>query len=69
VQQWMNKITLDSIGVGGFGHDFKSLEGHESPVVNVFKAFNESRGNGARMLFLIGSIFPFITKFQRKESG
>ncbi|KAF8344577.1 cytochrome P450 [Amanita rubescens] len=67
VQQWMNKITLDSIGVGGFGHDFKSLEGHESPVVNVFKAFNESRGNGARMLFLIGSIFPFITNIPTKR--
>jgi len=34
----------------------------------VFKAFNESRGGGgARIFFLIGSIFPIITSLPTKR--
>ncbi|KAG6861078.1 hypothetical protein C0995_004176 [Termitomyces sp. Mi166 len=27
VQKWMNHVSLDSIGIAGFGHDFGSLDG------------------------------------------
>ena len=58
---WAEVDRLDSIGVGGFGHDFKALEGHESPIVKVFKSFNESRGNGGLVFLLVCVIFPILT--------
>ena len=35
----MNCISLDSIGIAGFGHDFGALEGKKSTVEQVFDAF------------------------------
>ncbi|KAF8334402.1 cytochrome P450 [Amanita rubescens] len=61
VQKWINAITLDSIGIAGFGHDFKSIDGVESPVNDVFRYFNDSDSNDARvMIDMIGPIFPFV---------
>ena len=51
---WIDR--LDSIGIGGFGHDFKALEGQESPVTKVFNAFGEATGNDG----LIAEFFPFV---------
>ncbi|KLO10267.1 cytochrome P450 [Schizopora paradoxa] len=39
VQQWMNKTSLDSIGLAGFGHDFHALDGERSEVQKVFDSF------------------------------
>ncbi|KAK2462255.1 hypothetical protein APHAL10511_005751 [Amanita phalloides] len=61
VQKWMNRITLDSIGIAGFGHDFKALEGHQSPVIKVFESFNTLRNSSQRFFFLLGPIFPQIS--------
>ena len=58
MSSWVEVDRLDSIGVGGFGHDFKALEGHESPIVKVFKSFNEGGGDGRGIFFLVGTIFP-----------
>ncbi|KAJ7983088.1 cytochrome P450 [Mycena polygramma] len=38
VQQWMNRIALDSVGIAGFSHDFRYLEGQQSPVTTAFEA-------------------------------
>ena len=32
-------MSLDSIGIAGFGHDFGALEGRKSTVEEVFDAF------------------------------
>ncbi|KIL58805.1 hypothetical protein M378DRAFT_1023882 [Amanita muscaria Koide BX008] len=56
VQQWMNKLTLDTIGITGFGHDFKSLDGHKSPVSEGFDAF--LRDNSFRVLLFLNYLFP-----------
>ncbi|EIW77664.1 cytochrome P450 [Coniophora puteana RWD-64-598 SS2] len=41
IQTWMGRISLDSIGIAGFSHDFGSLSGAH-PAVNVFfDALNE----------------------------
>ncbi|KAM6500078.1 Cytochrome P450 [Amanita muscaria] len=56
VQQWLNKLTLDSIGIAGFGHDFGSLDGLESPVTEAFDAVLDD--TSFRILILIGSFLP-----------
>ncbi|KAM6496510.1 Cytochrome P450 [Amanita muscaria] len=56
VQQWMNKLTLDTIGITGFGHDFKSLDGPKSPVSEGFDAF--LRDNSFRVLLFLIYLFP-----------
>ncbi|KAI6154195.1 cytochrome P450 [Pisolithus tinctorius] len=39
VQNWMNHISLDTIGIAGFSHDFGSLDGKTTRVVEVFDSF------------------------------
>ncbi|KAK2463856.1 hypothetical protein APHAL10511_004161 [Amanita phalloides] len=69
VQKWMGRITLDSVGIAGFGHDFKALEGQESPIFKVFQSFNTLRSGGARRLFiLLGPIFPQIVNMPTERS-
>ncbi|KIL67021.1 hypothetical protein M378DRAFT_35506, partial [Amanita muscaria Koide BX008] len=67
VQQWYNRnslsltlsnrfFRLDSIGIAGFGHDFGSLDGLESPVTEAFDAVLDD--TSFRILILIGSFLP-----------
>jgi hypothetical protein len=58
---------LDSIGIAGFGHDFKALEGHESPVIKVFNTINDSNRSNRRLLVVIGAIFPFVAHLPTKR--
>ncbi|KAF8173836.1 hypothetical protein K438DRAFT_131117 [Mycena galopus ATCC 62051] len=38
VEEWMNRVALDSIGIAGFSHDFRYLDGQQSPVTAAFEA-------------------------------
>ncbi|KAJ7031179.1 cytochrome P450 [Mycena alexandri] len=40
VQEWMNRIALDSIGIAGFSHDFRYIEGQQSAVTTAFEAIS-----------------------------
>jgi hypothetical protein len=43
VQNWINHISLDTIGIAGFSHDFGSLDGKRASVTEVFDAFGNNR--------------------------
>lgn len=58
---------LDSIGIAGFGHDFKALEGHESPMMKVLNAINGANRSNRRLLVVIGAIFPFVAHLPTKR--
>ncbi|KAF8318879.1 cytochrome P450 [Amanita rubescens] len=61
IGKWFDAITLDSIGICGFGYDFKSVEGRDSPVNDVFSHLNEGTSNDARTLIdIISPMFPLI---------
>ena len=61
VQHWMNCISLDSVGNGGFSHDFGSLKGQTSPLAKAFDAFGEVKPTFSIMLvFLFGPRFPHL---------
>ncbi|KAI8984875.1 cytochrome P450 [Trametes punicea] len=61
VQKWMNHISLDSIGIAGFSHDFGSLEGNYSSVADVFDRMGHLKPSpitAAAIMF--GHVFPFL---------
>ncbi|KAF8838205.1 cytochrome P450 [Paxillus ammoniavirescens] len=68
VQSWMNHISLDSIGIAGFSHDFGSLDGKKTSVTEVFDAFGHSSSAINVVLLLLSQVFPFITRIPTSRS-
>ncbi|GLB45491.1 putative cytochrome P450 [Lyophyllum shimeji] len=68
VQQWMDRVSLDSIGTGGFSHDFGSLKGEISPIAEAFESFGAVKPSVPIMLaFLLSSVFPVLAKIPNKR--
>ncbi|KAG2076362.1 cytochrome P450 [Suillus decipiens] len=69
VQNWMNHISLDTVGIAGFSHDFGSLDGKRASVTEVFDTFgaNQQASTMNNMFFLLASAFPIITKIPNKR--
>lgn len=55
----MNRASLDSIGIAGFSHDFKSLLGEHSPVIEVFESFGKVDRLGT-ILFILAPFLPLL---------
>ncbi len=55
----MNKISLDSVGLAGFGHDFHALDGERSEVQKVFDSFASAPATG-RLNALIPLLLPML---------
>ncbi|KAG2146815.1 cytochrome P450 [Suillus clintonianus] len=70
VQNWMNHISLDTVGIAGFSHDFGSLDGQRASVTEVFDTFgNDSQASGVNHAFiLLASVFPAIIKIPNKRT-
>ncbi|KAF7331039.1 Cytochrome P450 [Mycena venus] len=61
VEEWMNRIALDSIGIAGFSHDFRYLEGQTSPVTAAFESLGVSEmGLFTKLIFMLSFAFPFM---------
>ncbi|KAG6839924.1 hypothetical protein C0991_010334 [Blastosporella zonata] len=61
VQQWMSRVSLDSIGIAGFSHDFESLSGRTSQVADAFGAFGSStRAFLVDISLILSPIFPWL---------
>ncbi|KAG1729371.1 cytochrome P450 [Suillus lakei] len=71
VQNWMNHISLDTVGIAGFSHDFGSLDGKHASVTEVFDTFGNNQQASAvnQVLLLLASAFPIITKIPTKRSN
>ncbi|KAI0922142.1 hypothetical protein AcW2_006919 [Taiwanofungus camphoratus] len=68
VQSWMNYISLDSIGIAGFSHDFGTLHGKDSTVANVFDAFSSAEPSVfATLTFMLGIVFPFLIRIPTRR--
>ena len=56
-----NRCRLDSIGIGGFGHDFKALDNKNTSVVEVFDSFDDANTDFfSRIIFFLGPVFPTL---------
>ncbi|KAJ6553276.1 cytochrome P450 [Mycena capillaripes] len=63
VESWMNRIALDSIGIAGFSHDFRSLAGEESPVTRAFAALQRiERTFLSELMFGLSFVFPIFLR-------
>lgn len=62
VQKWMNHVSLDSIGIAGFGHDFGSLDGKHPAVVEVFESMKPGTSALSHFVFLLGPVIPFLLR-------
>jgi len=62
VQRWMNHISLDSIGLAGFSHDFGAIYGKKSAVTETFDAFSTTPPTKFfRFMFVVlGLVFPWF---------
>ncbi|KAG1818513.1 cytochrome P450 [Suillus subaureus] len=69
VQNWMSHISLDTVGIAGFSHDFGSLDGKHASVTEVFDTFGNNQQASAvnKALLLLASAFPIITKIPTKR--
>ncbi|KAJ7015768.1 cytochrome P450 [Mycena alexandri] len=55
VEHWANLVALDSIGIAGFSHDFRTLDGEYSAVAAAFDSLSfEGQGFLSNLVFLIG---------------
>ncbi|KAG2096081.1 cytochrome P450 [Suillus discolor] len=63
VQNWMNHISLDTVGIAGFSHDFGSLDGKRVSVAEAFNTFGSNQPSAVHKAFiLLASVFPIILK-------
>ncbi|KAJ7775693.1 cytochrome P450 [Mycena maculata] len=69
VEHWMNLVALDSIGIAGFSHDFRSLDGEYSAVAAAFDSLSfEGTGVLSNLVFLLGTQFPFLAHLPTKRN-
>ena len=53
--------SLDTIGIAGFGHDFKTLDGHPSAVIDAFEAFGDARqGLASQLVLFATAVIPIL---------
>ncbi|KAH7925026.1 cytochrome P450 [Leucogyrophana mollusca] len=63
VQSWMNRISLDTIGIAGFSHDFGTLDGKPCTVADIFESFGGMEFSSlAKLCFLLAPVFPCLAK-------
>ncbi|KAJ7600568.1 cytochrome P450 [Mycena floridula] len=65
VQQWMNNIALDSVGIGGFSHDFGTLDGKESLIASALESFGKKAGDAplvGQFMFVFAPVIPLLLK-------
>jgi cytochrome P450 len=71
VQKWMNRMTLDTIGIAGFGHDFKTLDGQPSAIIEAFEAFAKVRQQSftSQMVIFASTILPLFARLFPSTRG
>ncbi|KIM65584.1 hypothetical protein SCLCIDRAFT_439847 [Scleroderma citrinum Foug A] len=70
VQSWMSHITLDTIGLAGFSHDFGSLEGKTTSVVAVLDTLGSSPSRSVinASFFVLSQVFTALVYFPTKRN-
>ncbi|KAF4600491.1 hypothetical protein EYR38_005120 [Pleurotus pulmonarius] len=68
VQRWMSNITLDSIGIAGFSHNFGQLDGKDSDVAVAFDSFGDSRNALTMFILLLSHYLPFLAALPTKHN-
>ncbi|KAK0448231.1 cytochrome P450 [Armillaria borealis] len=66
VQNWMNRISMDSIGIAGFSHDFGAIDGKPQ----IFDSLDLSSGAVFfAFTVIVGNVFPAVLRLPSKRKG
>ncbi|PBK72110.1 cytochrome P450 [Armillaria solidipes] len=64
VQNWMNRISMDSIGIAGFSHDFGAIDGKRQ----MFDELDLSKGAAFfALMIIVGTKFPAVLRLPSKK--
>ncbi|KAJ7504772.1 cytochrome P450 [Mycena galericulata] len=69
VQLWMNHISLDTIGLAGFSHDFGTLTGNTSKITSIFDAFGSKESFLDIAVFLFSMVVPIVDNFPTRRNS
>ncbi|KAF8436030.1 cytochrome P450 [Boletus edulis BED1] len=69
VQNWMNYISLDTIGLAGFSHNFGALDGKHASVTEIFDSFTLSTPASAINIGvgLLADVFPSLIRLPTRR--
>lgn len=57
----MNRVSLDSIGIAGFSHDFGTLRGNPSNIEDLFEQFGTKKPSPMFLLVIaLGAMIPSL---------
>jgi hypothetical protein len=62
VEDWMNRVALDSIGIAGFSHDFHRLDGKRNPIADAFDNLAEDTPSLNAWGVALANRFPFLLR-------
>ncbi|RXW15332.1 hypothetical protein EST38_g10517 [Candolleomyces aberdarensis] len=66
VQQWMNRLALENLGITGFGHHFGALSSPDTnikpEIMEVFESFEPPQKSSliSRIFFFLGPMLPIL---------
>ena len=64
----MSRVSLDTIGIAGFDHNFGTLEGQESDVAALFDSFGAVPTAGISILItLLSPVLPYLWDLPTKR--
>lgn len=64
----MNCVSLDTIGLAGFGHDFEALRGKNGDVEQAFDMLSSQPPKGINIaIVLLGRVFPSLIRIPTKR--
>ncbi|KAK7044905.1 cytochrome P450 [Favolaschia claudopus] len=69
VQIWMNHISLDTIGLAGFSHDFGTLTGQNSSIAEAFDNIGSKASFWDSSFFLLALIIPVLRNIPFGRNG
>ncbi|EMD31752.1 hypothetical protein CERSUDRAFT_88647 [Gelatoporia subvermispora B] len=62
VEDWMNHVSLDTIGIAGFSHDFGTLLGKHAPVADAFDQLGHVKPSVSVVTMLaLSTVVPWVT--------
>ncbi|KAJ2935606.1 hypothetical protein H1R20_g1485, partial [Candolleomyces eurysporus] len=74
VQQWMNRLALENLGIAGFGHHFGALSSPDTnikpDIMEVFDSFETPQKSSflSRVFFFLGPMFPVLLKLPTQNT-
>lgn len=64
----MNNVSLDSVGIAGFSHDFGALQGKRSAVADLFDNLGTLKPSPLTpFILMIAPVLPFLMKLPTKR--